>query len=393
MTDSNYLPFGFSNAIKTNNSSQERVNYLRLARSENVGKTTFFRLLNIFGSAEKSLEQISSCAKNGGLKRNIKIASQAQIEQELEKTKNFGAEILLFNDKKYPRLLREISDPPPTITIKGDLELLERDIVAIVGPRNASMHGIAFARKIALELSQNSVTVVSGMARGIDSAAHESSILGGTVAVLAGGVNHIYPKSNEDLYQKITKHGLIMSENPFNFAPKGGNFIQRNRIISGLSFATLVIEAGLRSGSLKTAKYALNQGREVFAVPGSPFDERCQGSNGLIKDGANMLENIDDILSQLPSMRARFSEVGKISDSEIMNDEFLIPNLQEPKDEDIKKIRDEILLKLSFAPIAIDQIITEFNIAPRLVNIAIVELELAEKIEVNLGKVSLKIPF
>ena len=372
-------------------SDEEKINWIRLSRSENVGKTTFFRLMSLFGSAKKSLEQISNCASNGGLKRKIRIASQSQVEKEIIKTEKFGAQILLFSDEKYPRLLREIYDPPPIITIKGDLDFVRRDTVAIVGPRNASFNGLAFAKKIALELSQNSVITVSGMARGVDTAAHEASILGGTIAVIAGGIDHIYPKSNEALYNRIAKHGLLISESPFGAPPKGGNFVQRNRIISGLSLATIIVEAGLKSGSLTTARFAGEQGREVFAVPGSPFDDRCSGSNRLIKDGVNMIENIDDILGEIPSIRARFSEVGKICEPQIA--EFAHFEERPLSDDDVKKVREEIMLRLSFSPIEIEEIINDFNLPSRLVNIAIIELELAEQIEVNHGKISLKITF
>lgn len=368
--------------------TQNTIDWLRLARSENVGKSTFFRLIKIFGSAQKALERLQNYADEGGLKRKIIISSQSDVEKELKNTANFGAEILLFSDENYPRLLREIPDPAPVLTVKGDIEFFERDTVAIVGPRNASFNGIAFARKIALELGQNSIITVSGLARGVDAAAHEASILSGTIAVIAGGINHIYPAENEALFEQISKKGLLVSETPFGVPPKGGNFVQRNRIISGLSLAVVVVEAGLKSGSLITARSANEQGREVFAMPGSPFDPRCHGTNRLIKDGANMIETVDDILCEIANLRARFRDVGKLSEPDF--EEFGHATAKAPSDDDVAKVREEIFTKLNFEPIAIEDIIHDLQAPSRLVNIALVQLELADKIAVNFGKVALK---
>jgi len=371
-------------------SQQEKLSWLRLARSENVGKSTFFRLIEIFGSAQNALDKLPELVQKGGFKRDIKVFSIAEAEKELSITQKFGAEILLFCDEKYPRLLREIPDPAPILTVKGDIEFFHRDSIAIVGARNASHHAVSFAKKIALEIGQQSIITVSGMARGVDAAVHEASILSGTIAVIAGGINHVYPIENSKLYAEISKRGLLVSETPFGVPPKGGNFVQRNRLISGLSLATIVVEAGLKSGSLITARCAIEQGREVFSMPGSPFDLRCQGSNRLIKDGANMIENVQDVLQEFAAMKSRFSEVGKLCEPNA--EEFVEPIAKMPSDDDVKKIRKEILSKLSFVPIEIEEIIQELQGSARLVNIALVELELANKIEVNLGKITLKLP-
>lgn len=368
--------------------TQEKINWLRLARSENIGKSTFFRLIKVFGSVEQALERVATFAREGGLRREITIFSQASAEKELNNTELFGAEILLFCDEKYPRLLREIPDPAPVLTVKGKTEFFNRDCVAIVGPRNASFNAIAFAKKIAFDLGKNSIITVSGMARGVDSAAHQSSIASGTIAIIAGGIDHIYPKENDELYNIISKQGLLVSETPFGAPPKGGNFVQRNRIISGLSLGVVVVEAGLKSGSLTTARFAIEQGREVFAMPGSPFDPRCLGTNRLIKDGAKMIENIDDILEELLSLKARFRDVGMLQEPEAQ--EFIAPTPKMPSDDDIKKIREEIFSKLNFVPIAIEDIIHELQVPARLVNIALVQLELADKIQVNFGRITLK---
>ncbi len=368
--------------------SQEKLSWLRLARSENVGRSTFFRLIEIFGSPAKALEHLHELAQRGGISRKIRIFSQGEAQRELTLSEKFGAEILLFCDENYPRLLRAIPDPSPILTIKGDAELFKSDCIAIVGSRNASFNGISFAKKIALELGQYSIVTVSGMARGIDTAVHEASILSGTIAVIAGGIDNVYPSENDALYKEVMRRGLLISESPFGAPPKGGNFVQRNRLISGLALAVIVVEAGVKSGSLITARFAAEQGREVFAVPGSPFDPRCQGANRLIKDGSNMLESIDDVINELANMKARFADVGYLRETD--GEEFEAPLQKIPSDADIEKIREEILEKLSFVPTEIEDIISNLRLPARAVNIALVQLELAEKIVINQGKVSIK---
>ena len=370
-------------------STQEKLHWLRLARSENIGKSTFFRLIDIFGSAQKALAELSEFAASGGLKRKIKICSAEDAENELINSQNFGAEIIIFSEKKYPRLLREIPDPTPILTVKGDTDFFNRDTIAIVGPRNASFNAVTLAKKIALELGQHSIVIASGLARGVDCAAHEASMLSGTIAVIGGGINHIYPRENQALYENIAKCGLLVSESPFNMTPKGGHFVQRNRLISGLSLGTVVVEAGLRSGSLTTARFSTEQGREVFSVPGSPFDPRCHGTNRLIKDGAKMFETIDDILDELPNLRARFSDAGILREPDF--ESFEAPISKMPDESEIRKIRTEIYERLNSTPTLIEEIIAEIQAPTRFVNIALVQLELADKIVVNLGEVAIKI--
>lgn len=369
-------------------SPQERIKWIRLSRSENVGKATFFRLIDLYGSASAALEQIGDHAIKGGLGRRIKVCSQIDVERELENSHKIGAELILFREEKYPRLLREIDDPAPVLTVKGKTELLNQYGVAVVGPRNASFNGTAFARRVAADLGGNSLIINSGLAKGIDTAAHESSLKTGTIAVIAGGIDHVYPSENAQLYHKIANQGLLVSELPLGMPPKGGNFIQRNRIISGISLGVVIVEASLRSGSLTTARFAGEQGREIFSVPGSPFDPRCHGTNRLIKQGAKLTENVDDILEELNSLKMRFSEVGMLKEADI--EEFVAPTPKVPSDDDINKVREEIFSKLSFVPISIEAIISEIRVSPRFVNIAVIQLELADKVEVKHGKVSLK---
>lgn len=369
-------------------SLQDKISWIQLARSENIGKSTFFRLLNLFGSPADALEKISEQAFQGGLGRAIRVCAASEAEKELRNSQKFGAEILLFCEEEYPRLLREIDDPAPIITVKGKVELLNKHSIAVVGPRNASFNGIAFAKKIASDLSANNLVVVSGLAKGIDAAAHSVSIKNGTIGVIAGGIDHVYPTENSELYKKLYEQGLIVSELPFGMPPKGGNFIQRNRIISGLSLGVVVVEAGIRSGSLTTAKFATEQGREVFSVPGSPLDPRCFGTNRLIKQGAKLTENIDDILEEIAHLKSKFGDAGMLQEPE--SEEFIMPAVKMPSDDDINKVRQEIFSKLSFVPISIEAIIQDLQVPPRIVNIAVIQLELADKVEVRFGKVTLK---
>ncbi len=366
-------------------SLQDKIDWIRLVRSENIGRSTFFRLIEIFGSAQEALQRVPEFAANGGSKRKITIFSANDAIQEIENTHKFGAEILLFCDAQYPKLLREIPDPAPVLTIKGCADFLNRNSIAIVGPRNASFNGVLFAKKIARELGENNLLIVSGMARGIDAAAHDASLATGTIAVIAGGINHIYPKENSDLYHKICARGLMISESPFNAPPKGGNFIQRNRIISGMSLGVVVVEASLRSGSLVTARFAAEQGREVFAVPGSPFDARCLGTNRLIKQGAKLTESFEDILEEIPMLKIKLGNSSILQEPDAR--EFAGVNLKIPSDDDIKIIREEILSKLSHVALEVDVIIQETQASAKLVNIALVQLELADKIIVSQGKV------
>ncbi len=369
-------------------SLQEKVEWIRLARSENVGRSTFFRLVKIFGSPRQALQQVSHYAFQGGSKQQIKVYSEKDAVREVENSHQFGAQIVLFCEENYPKLLREIPDPPPLFTAKGRLEFLNRPAIAIVGPRNASFNGVLFAKKIARELGENNFLIVSGMARGIDAAAHDATINLGTIAVIAGGINHIYPKENTELYHKICQQGLVISESPFNAPPKGGNFVQRNRIISGLSLGVVVVEASLRSGSLVTARFGVEQGREIFAVPGSPLDPRCLGTNRLIKQGAKLTENVEDILEEISLLHGNFEKNKMLQEPDVQEFVGLYEKL--PSDDEIDKIRRKIFTRLSLSPITIEAIIQEMQVPARLVNIAVVQLELADKIEVNYGRVVLK---
>ena len=369
-------------------SEAELISWIRLARTPNVGRSTFFNLLEIFNSIEAAIENVEEFSLKGGLKKPIKPLSEIEAINELQAARDFGANIIGFTEETYPKMLREISDPPPILTIKGSYHFLNQDIIAIVGPRNASFNGCKFARRIAEELGKNDIVVASGLARGIDTAAHQASLATGTIAVIAGGINNIYPPENTNLYNQISNRGVIISEIPFGTIPRGGNFPQRNRIISGISLGVVIVEATLRSGTLITAKFALEQNREIFAVPGSPMDPRYEGTNRLIKQGAKMLENIEDILNEVQHIRKNSKTLLKFSEPE--SPEFNYPASKLPNNEDIDQARNLILKKLNFTEITNDEIINELEIPARIVNIALVQLELADRIQNKNGKVSLK---
>jgi len=277
---------------------QERLARLRLIRSENVGPVNFRRLIDRFGTAVEALEALPKIAARSG-RRNLRVTKAAQSEAEMAALEKAGARLVMLGDADFPPLLAETDGAPPVITVKGDLSLLSRPSIAIVGARNCSANGKAICRKIAAALGEAGITVVSGLARGIDAAAHQASLATGTVGVVAGGVDVTYPAENTELQEKIGQQGLLIAESPFGTQPKARHFPRRNRIISGASLGVAVIEAALRSGSLITARQAGEQGREVFAVPGSPLDPRSAGANRLIKDGAQLIESADDILDQL----------------------------------------------------------------------------------------------
>lgn len=277
--------------------------WLRLARTPHVGPITFYRLLQKFGTARAALDALPDLVPAHGKQKKLTPAPLADIDHELNALHKMGCMILCADDVRYPAPLRAVEDAPPVITVLGNIELLKRRCVGIVGARNASMNGRNFARKLATDLSATGIGVVSGLARGIDTAAHEGSLSGGTIAVVAGGVDIVYPPENQKLYDSIRAEGLIVAESPLAQEPFAQSFPRRNRVISGLSQGIVVVEASLRSGSLITARVAAEQGRDVFAVPGHPMDPRAEGTNSLIRDGAVMVRSAQDILDDLRTLQ------------------------------------------------------------------------------------------
>ncbi|WP_297733127.1 DNA-processing protein DprA [uncultured Maricaulis sp.] len=280
----------------------ERVMWLRLARTRGLGAIGFGRAIARYGNAEAALEDLPRRAREAG-RRSLDIPSVDRIEGELAQIERAGARLITGLDDEFPPLLAAIPAPPPAIIVRGDTTLLTRPACAMVGARNASAVGLRFARELASGLGREGVVVVSGLARGIDGAAHAGAIERGTIAVLAGGIDHIYPPDHAELHHRIGETGLLVSEMPLGRTPTARDFPRRNRLISGLALGSLVVEAALRSGSLITARYAGEQGREVMAVPGSPLDPRARGSNQLLRDGAHLIESVEDVLAILAAAR------------------------------------------------------------------------------------------
>ncbi len=366
--------------------SEETIDILRLIRSENVGLKTFTHLIKLFGSARMALENIADFSLKGGRSRPIKIFSRSAAEQELEKLARNKAYLLTYKDFNYSQLLLQIHDFPPVISYKGDVKLLNSEkVVAIVGARNSSINCRSFASKISSELVKAGYVTVSGLARGIDTAVAEASG-SQTIAVVAGGIDHIYPPENKKLYEQISENALLLAELPIGSKPLSQHFPQRNRIISGLALATLVIEAGLKSGSLITANFALEQNRDVFAVPGFPLDPRCAGSNKLIKDGAYLLESSEDVISNTTSYKKLKKS---LEESQNYSNNFKLPvesdNL-EIKDRD----REMVIALLSSTPVTYEVLADETKFSLPVIYTICLELELAGKIVRHSGnKISL----
>lgn len=360
---------------------KEKFAAIKLALSENIGPMTYKGLLSYFKNPLTALEHLPEFLKNSR-RKSIKIAPDSLVHQQIETAKKMGAEILILNAPGYPSLLKQIDDAPPILYVLGNRALLNNKCIAIVGSRNASLNGLNLTRKTAFELTENGYNVVSGMAKGIDRAAHEGALKSknaGTIAVLGTGLDVIYPRENSDIYQEIKENGLIVSEMPFGSKPIPSAFPRRNRIISGLSRGTLVVEASQMSGSLITAKEALSQGREVFAIPGSPLDSRASGPNQLIKDGAHLVLSSQDIISTLTMNHSLcFAEPNSepTLDLTILNSDTTFLN----------EAREKILSHLSIHQTPIDTLIRETGLKTEVVNALLFELELAGIIERFVGQ-------
>lgn len=348
---------------------------LRLIRSENVGSATFFHLVRYCGSVQRALEMAPELSTRGGRMRPITLCSAQDADAELRALERDGATILVYGGQAYPPLLLQTNDAPPLLCVKGDVSLLAKPMVSIVGARNASTAGISFARKLARELGEAGFVVVSGLARGIDTAAHSASLATGTVAVIAGGINTIYPPENEALYREISARGVVVSEMPFGTQPLARSFPARNRIIAGMAQGMVVVEASLKSGSLISAQCAADYHRDVFAVPGSPLDSRCRGTNKLIKEGAVLIESADDVIAHLEQR----SQPSFFSEPDAPTFEAM------PPEHDMEDIRRDVQEKLSHTPVTIDELIVACNKPAPFVLATLMELELAGLAERHAG--------
>lgn len=356
----------------------ERLDWLRLARTPHVGPITFRHLLERCGSAAAAIEVLPELARRGGRGRSIKICPAGAAEREIEALDRLGARLIARAEPDYPPLLAEIEDAPPLISVRGRVDILTRRAVAVVGPRNASLNGRNFARGLARDLGAKGLLVVSGMARGIDTSAHEGALESGTLAVLAGGIDIVYPPENRGLYEKIADLGAVISEMPPGTEPQARHFPIRNRLISGSSLGVVVVEASPKSGSLITARMALEQGREVFAVPGSPLDPRARGTHQLLRDGAILTENADDVSDALnPIDRNRLREHKSL---------FLQQIPAEPATSgELDRARASIAESLGPVPVTVDEIIRTCQFSPPLVSTVLLELELAGRLERHPG--------
>jgi len=362
---------------------KERLNWLRLIRTSTIGPVTFYKLLETYGSAGEALVALPDIAAKSGRKKPLFIPDDKIIEKELRALDKLKARYVTAADNDYPLALAAIEDAPPVITVIGDLSIAQKNCVAIVGSRNASHNGRNFAEKIARELGQNDITVASGLARGIDTSAHKGSLKTGTIAVIAGGLDHIYPQENTDLFHDIAKNGLIIAENPIGTAPRAQDFPRRNRIVSGLCAGTVIVEANMRSGSLITARLAAEQGRDVYAVPGHPLDPRGEGTNKLIRDGAILARCADDIIEDLRNFtagglddsakRQYHFETVNTPDTDVVDS---TPNETPEKTNDTDDIKTKLLRGLSFTPSMIDALIQQYGASAADMQIALIELEI-----------------
>ena len=376
-------PGGPMNVADTNErrtlSDAERLDWLRLARCENVGPITFFALLDRFGSPAAVLDALPALARRGGRRRPIKICSRAAAERELEALTALGGRMIARVEPAYPLALAAIADPPPVLALRGRADLLLAESVAVVGARNASANGMHFAERLAADLGAAGLTVVSGMARGIDARAHAGAIETGTVAVMGGGVDVVYPKENRSLFERLLAEGAVISEAPLGTLPMGRHFPRRNRIIAGLSRGVVVVEGAARSGSLITARLALEQGREVMAVPGSPLDPRASGPNGLIRQGATLVENADDVLDAL-------AEGGRPVLGEPRQQWPSDAALGVPEDDEAPtSARETVAALLGSSPVPVDLLVRQSRLTPAMVATILLELELAGRLERHPG--------
>lgn len=353
----------------------QRVAWLRLIRSENVGPATFRALVNEFGGAEAAIDALPLLSRRGG-RSDIRLCSEAEAEAELEAADRLGATLVAVGEPGYPPALAQVDAPPPLLYVKGRRELADIPVVAIVGARNGSAVGQKFTRQIATELALEGFVIASGLARGIDTAAHVAALEHGTIAVLAGGIDIVYPPENEQLQQAIGERGLLVSERSPGFSPRGKDFPRRNRLISGISLGVVVIEAAERSGSLITARFAGEQGREVFAVPGSPLDPRSAGTNNLLKQGACLVTSSRDILETLAPILGRPLAPPPIELAAA--DEHRPP---EPLPDIRQNERELIVSALGPSPVDIDELIRATGVATRKVHIVLLELDLAGRLQ------------
>jgi DNA processing protein len=356
-----------------------------LCRTETIGPVSFYALLRRFGSARAALEMVPQLARRGERSKTVTPVTRTDAEVELTALQRLGARLVCWGEPSYPSGLAAIEDAPPILTVLGRAELLGGPIVAVVGARNASANGRRFSRDLAAALGQGGIVVVSGLARGIDAAAHLGALETGSVAVVAGGVDVVYPEENRGLHEALAREGAIVAELPLGTEPQARHFPRRNRLISGIALGVVVVEAAARSGSLITARFALEQGRDVFAVPGSPLDPRCRGSNDLLRHGAILTEGAEDVLSQLGAQLKHPAAPPRPN-----------PSLPPPAAMDWPSagtqppVADDAALeliteRLGPTPVAVDELVRQCHLSAAAVATLLLELELAGRVERHPG--------
>jgi DNA processing protein len=353
------------------------IDRLRLVRSAGIGPVTYRQLIARFGSASAALAAVPDLARRGGGKAPS-LHSRDDAEREIARVDKLGAKYLALGQGLFPRLLAELEDAPPLLIAKGNLNLLDRPAVAMVGARNASAAACRFARGLAYDLGQQGIVVVSGLARGIDSAAHDGALESGTIGVIAGGIDIFYPPENEERQKAMIERGLVVAEMPPGTEPRARHFPYRNRIIAGMTSGTVVVEAAPRSGSLITARLAAEAGREVMAVPGSPLDPRAQGCNQLIRDGATLVQSAVNVIEELRPAESRVASPPTRFETAPAGepDETLLGTIEE-------------LLGPSSVPV--DELIRLSGAAAGAVQLALLEIDLAGRLDRHAGgKVSLR---
>ena len=358
---------------------------LRLIRTEGVGPQTYRRLMARFATAAEALEALPALARASGRAAPLSVPPPGAIRKELDRHQKLGAKLLFLNDRAYPPLLALLPDAPPVLAVLGNAGLLAKPCVAIVGARNASANGRRIAEDLAEELGRSGHVIVSGLARGIDGAAHRGALRAGrTIAAIPGGLDVVYPPEHAGLQADIGKAGAVVAEAPPGSAPLARHFPKRNRIIAGLALGVVVIEAAIRSGSLLTARLTMDYGRELFAVPGSPLDARCRGTNDLIRQGAHLVESAADVLANLPDHPGR---EGLARDPLFLRRQEPVPGLAEPRSEidpgasELQSARRDLAKLLGPAPLPVDEIARHCQVSPSALAAVLMELELAGRIE------------
>lgn len=352
--------------------SEAQFDRLRLIRSPNIGPVSYRQLIARFGNAKAALEALPDLVTRGGGNRAV-VPDPRLVEREMASVAACGASYLFLDDADYPELLFHIDNAPPVLTIKGNLALLARSSIAMVGARNASAGACRFARQLAYELGQGDFTVISGLARGVDTAAHAGSLDSGTVAVIAGGVDVVYPPENRELQDAIAEGGLLIAEQPPGTEPRARHFPYRNRIIAGLAMGTVVIEAAPKSGSLITARLAAEAGREVMAVPGSPLDPRSHGCNQLIREGATLVQNAAEIAELVRPLDLR------------MKPSASRPQVAAINDEGCSSDRKAVIDLMGMTYVSVDELVRQSGSSQSVVQMVLLEIELAGKLERGAG--------